>query len=511
MSTSDLLHSLSNLNLNLTSALTKHQCWFVGFPIEVRESAEFGRFVVAARDIQPEELVLYAWPWIATVHHEQCNTVCAYCFSDITVFVRCKKPAADAASGQDQTERSSSSTNNNDEDKDAHDENDMSDDAIRRGSIRPKYQCPLCHKISYCSAKCRDKDSRVHLADECKIYQVWNLDSTQYSDTSISEIKKLVRVLARKTAEVADRARLMQRTAKIQELLELRKTRERERIARRQARYDARVAQRQALKAAATTSSSSSSNSERDGAASMEESSRVSINDLDEIEHISNDGTPIENDVNSDASDSDDESIQEIDEQIDDLLAQDKEGNWLGVWDNSHRYQTHYVELIANSSDYPREELASIQYWIVSYVLRLRHWLGRTNETEQELTDIICRNRRNGFGFGNGRHGESQGRCVSINRTSYPSVRELTDTHTNIPQWRLHSSELVQSLVRAERDASNDGRYDSRSITRVPGRKVHSKGYRAHDLVPRQWHAAYQAAWCSCQFNSTAPAATGTE
>jgi hypothetical protein len=367
--------------------------WFSDFPLEVRSSEHKGRYVVASRDIKQEELVLYAWPYVSVVHHDQCTTICAYCFADILVFVRPKA-----------TE--SNSTDNGHEVIDTARAIDSNDDTA---TLKPKFRCHSCQKIAYCSRACREKDAKVHLADECRILQTWQLNSDSYSSGCITEMKLLVRVLARRVAELADQRRLQDKRRRITEFVERRKRKELQRIVRRQQREEAKKAAR-ASKAARTkstnTNNDNDNNDDDDGDGKHgnkhdnDEGPAGALDD--EIEEISSD------DENHYTSTSDDD-----DDELDDLLAQDKHGNWLGVWDNAHRYE-HYCKLIAQASDYPKDELESIHYWQAAYVLQLRHWLGRSSETLDELTDIICRNRRNGFGFGNGKHCQSQGTYVLV-------------------------------------------------------------------------------------------------
>ncbi|GAM19090.1 hypothetical protein SAMD00019534_022650 [Acytostelium subglobosum LB1] len=133
-----------------------YKTWHSGFAIKVMSHPINGRYIVATKDIEHTTVILRDLPYVWAVDMTSKHFVCQQCFLEVPV-------------------------------EEQHGEN-------------PEYfaMCDKCQFVGYCSEECREIDSLQHNL-ECAIFA--HFDTTDYTDSLISEIKLLVRTLSRKWLE----------------------------------------------------------------------------------------------------------------------------------------------------------------------------------------------------------------------------------------------------------------------------------------------------------------------
>ena len=87
----------------------------------------------------------------------------------------------------------------------------------------------------------------------------------------------------------------------------------------------------------------------------------------------------------------------------------------LKSWERQKDFSS-YCKLISNPPEFSEDILKSFKYWIIDYTLNLKEYIQKGRATnlncptnEEELLNILCRNRRNSFAYGNGLFEEPQG------------------------------------------------------------------------------------------------------
>jgi len=150
---------------------------FTGFPlVEMRETKEKGRHLVATVDLPENKVVLFSPPYTWTVDESERADTCRYCLGSLPP---------------------------------------LSSPERIEGTTLP---CARCNSVYYCSSHCRARDTRYvntcdsndgydlkskreHCSLECKIMQHWKLDNEFYTDDIKSEMMLLLRTLARREIE----------------------------------------------------------------------------------------------------------------------------------------------------------------------------------------------------------------------------------------------------------------------------------------------------------------------
>lgn len=245
---------------------------------------------------------------------------------------------------------------------------------------RRRLQCKVCLSVAYCSAQCQRQDAKEHFQDECRVLkQLQAAPPGALRDETLSELKLLLRAVSRMKAERI--YGLPQETA------------------------PGHAASPEAGDEAESDGSDAGGGEGSDG----------------EGERRGGEG-------------------------------EEGEGEELRSWVRNRRFED-YLLLVARPEDFPKEEVASLRYWIVDYLRSLQAYFRQcmegglaravdakrraAQETSLEVTDgdllleMLCRNRRNGFCFGNGVHEEPQGHGVYLapalfNHSCAPNVRLVT-------------------------------------------------------------------------------------
>ena len=152
---------------------------FKNFPIIVKQTEREGRFLVAKNDIQEGELVWFGMPYVWVVYEAWTNETCRYCMSPI-------------------------------------DEESLTNIEEENSDTVESCLCKRCLRVRYCSEVCMKRDLIVHLSGECQCLRFMTIanNSTNgnnyappYTPEVITEIKMLIRLLARKSAELLAKER----------------------------------------------------------------------------------------------------------------------------------------------------------------------------------------------------------------------------------------------------------------------------------------------------------------
>lgn len=129
--------------------------WYTKTPVKVAYLEGKGRSLVAARDLQPNDVILRCFPYTWAADEKYGSIICRYCLAEKLI----------------------------DED------NPFS------------CCCPHCNQVWYCSEACKLSDASVHRGYECMMLSSWELDPQVYEPDVITEMKLLVRTVALKHYE----------------------------------------------------------------------------------------------------------------------------------------------------------------------------------------------------------------------------------------------------------------------------------------------------------------------
>jgi hypothetical protein len=122
---------------------------YANFPVEIRQTKDRGRIVVAKRDLKAGEIVLRSMAYMVTVGDEYKTTVCSTCFV--------------------------------------------------HAPARLPFFCPGCRELYFCSERCRDHAD--HFSIECQALKRLHMRENRFTDDENSEIRMIVRVVAKAVEE----------------------------------------------------------------------------------------------------------------------------------------------------------------------------------------------------------------------------------------------------------------------------------------------------------------------